>query len=408
LRAVLESVGDGDAFIKEVSGHADLGKLLVGELLWHSSSKGLEGRARKVGLLRHFSSCAWFRGVVDRDRDGGKRLIRRAVEAADPFLVRVAAGFAALINKDVGGWYRCSPGVDMLAKTLVEVGASLTPRQIRRLGLLDCLGVGRAVLARLRVVAELQPNWRGVTVKISSSGTAALFALERGALLKSGRLEKLLKQDAFTAEELRVLARFGELRGTLVREALQKRNLDLLRALAPLTCQEVGTEPLQAFEDSAWVTALGEAQPDWSCCAISESAWRTLRWSDVTVAARRGCQIDVQRVGDFGRRVRIGPEEAVELARIDRRLGFTAALLSGDREVLEALREAGFVPTAEELGVLDWFPVWRRPGLDAIAALQPDWSRSLRAAESITRHGDARAWDLARLHRAPGFCMSRV
>jgi hypothetical protein len=181
------------------------------------------------------------------------------------------------------------------------------------------------------------------------------------------------------------------------------RNLDLLRALTPLTCEEVGTRPLQALEDSAWVTALGEAQPDWSCCAIAESAWRTLRWSDVIVAAKRGCQIDVQDVWDFGRRSRIGREDAVELAGIDRRLGFTAALRSEDRRVLEALRGAGLVPTAEELGMINWFPVWRRPGLDAIAALQPDWSRSFQAAKSIKTDGDARARGLARLHRAPGF-----
>jgi hypothetical protein len=337
------------------------------------------------------------------ERDGGKGLIRRAVEAADPVLVRVAAGFAALINKDVGGWYRCSSGVNMLAKTLVEVGASLAPRQIRQLGLLDCLGEGNAALARLRVVAELQSDWRGVTVNVSSSGAAALFALERSATLNSEGVERLLKQDAFTAEALRVLARFDRLRPTLVREALQVRNLALLRALTPLTRQEVGLEPLGAFEDSAWVTALGEAQPDWSCCRISESAWRTVRWSDVIVVARRGCQVDVRRVQEFGRRSRIGREDAVELARIDRRLGFAAALLSVDRGVLEALGEAGLVPTAEELGAIDWFQVWRRPGLDAIAAWQPDWSRSLQAAEFIKREGDDRARDLARLHRAPGF-----
>jgi hypothetical protein len=281
--------------------------------------------------------------------------------------MRVAAGFAALVKEDIGEWeWGCSSGVDMLATTLVEVGASLTPRQIGQLGLLNCLGEGDAVLARLRVVAELQPDWRGVTIDISSSA-AALFALERGADLKTEGLERLLRQGAFTAEELRVLARFDRLRGTLVRGALQMHTLDLLRALTPLTRQEVGTEPLQAFEDSAWVTALGEAQPDWSCCRIPEWAWRTLRWSDVMVAAGRGCPIDVQRVQELGRRWRIEPEEAVELAGIDRRLGITCALMSGERAVVEALRGAGLVPTAEELGAVDCYPVLRRKDQDAIA-----------------------------------------
>jgi hypothetical protein len=253
------------------------------------------------------------------------------------------------------------------------------------------------------VVAELQSDWRGVTVNVSSSGAAALFALERSATLLPEGLERLLRQNAFTAEELRVLAGFDRLRPTLVKEALQKRNLALLRALTPLTRQEVGLEPLQAFEDSAWVTALGEAQPDWSCCRISEWAWRALRWSDVVVAAGRGCQIDVQRVREFGRRVRIRPEDAVELARIDRRLGITCVLMSGDGEVLKEVREAGFVPPAEELGAIDWFSVWRGRGLPAITAWQPDWSLSFQAAKSIKRDGDRTAWELAQQQRAPGF-----
>jgi hypothetical protein len=101
------------------------------------------------------------------------------------------------------------------------------------------------------------------------------------------------------------------------------------------------------------------------------------------------------------------PDEAVELARIDRRIGFTCALKSGDRAVVEAVRRAGFVPTAEELGAVDWCSGWgwvnREGYLESIAELQPDWSLSSSAAAAIEQSGLPRARDLARQHHAPGF-----
>jgi hypothetical protein len=108
-------------------------------------------------------------------------------------------------------------------------------------------------------------------------------------------------------------------------------------------------------------------------------------------------------VWQFGWRSRIGPEEAGELVLIDRRLGITGALMSGSRAVLEAIRRAGFVPTAEELGSFNWFLVRSGVGLDAIAELQPDWSQSFQAGESLVSCNDGVARSLARLHHAPGF-----
>ena len=81
---------------------------------------------------------------------------------------------------------------------------------------------------------------------------------------------------------------------------------------------------------------------------------------------------------------------------------------------MAALNEAGIVPTAAELGAVDWFghrwPWFRyeldgdtREWLDAVAPFQPDWSESIAAAKQIATHGSEMAVRFAREHRAPGF-----
>jgi hypothetical protein len=127
------------------------------------------------------STCAWFRGAIEND--GGKGLIRLAVGAADPALMKVAAGYAALINEELSFKDSCAR-LDLLATALLEIGVGLTTRQIGHLGLLSYLPEDVALPERLSVGAKVQLDWRGVTVKIWSSGAAAVFAHERGATLK--------------------------------------------------------------------------------------------------------------------------------------------------------------------------------------------------------------------------------
>jgi hypothetical protein len=356
--ATVAALDGCDDFITEVSKRADLGSLVVGELpAGPYGGVPWDSREKRVRLMLRFSTRAWFRAAIEHE--GGKGLIQLAIEVADPALVKVAAEYASLINEELsfnglnfGGprFKDCCAGLDLLAPALLEIGASLTTRQIGHLGLLSCLPEGVALRERLSVVAKLQPDWRGLTANISSSGADAWFALERGATLGEYGLEGLLRHDAFTAEELRVLPRFDWTRPTLVRAALRAGNIQLLRALAPVTREEL---------------ELGPSMKYWRCS--------------------------------------FGPRKIVKLAQIDRRLGITCALKSGDRAVLEAIRRAGFVPTAGELGAVDWFPMWRWVGLDAIAEWQPDWSESSSAAASIKLSDSLPAMDLARQHHAPGF-----
>jgi hypothetical protein len=74
------------------------------------------------------------------------------------------------------------------------------------------------------------------------------------------------------------------------------------------------------------------------------------------------------------------------------------AVMSGERAVIDALRDAGIEPDGGQLGAASWFFVWDRAGLDAIAERQPEGD----VARELGKIKVSEAVELARLDRRVG------